>query len=86
MAANNQINTGVTPLPVNNGGTGVVSTTAYAVLCGGATSTGVLQSIAGLGSAGDVLTSNGAGALPTMQAAAGGMSQQQILARISIGF
>lgn len=53
------------PLPVAQGGTGVTSTTAYAVLCGGTTSTGNLQSIAGLGTSGQVLTSNGAGALPT---------------------
>jgi hypothetical protein len=52
---------------VAGGGTGMTSATAYAVLCGGTTSTGAHQSIAGLGSAGDVLTSNGAGALPTMQ-------------------
>jgi hypothetical protein len=61
-----------TPLTVANGGTGVVTNTAYAVLCGGTTGTGAQQSIAGLGSSGQVLTSNGAGALPTFQAAAGG--------------
>lgn len=53
------------PLPVAQGGTGLTSTTAYAVVCGGTTSTGNLQSIAGLGTSGQVLTSNGAGALPT---------------------
>lgn len=58
-------------LTVPDGGTGVASTTAYAVLCGGTTSTGPLQSIAGLGSASQVLTSNGAGALPTFQDAGG---------------
>jgi hypothetical protein len=56
------------PLPVAQGGTGVTSTTAYAVVCGGTTSTGNLQSIAGVGTSGQVLTSNGAGALPTFQA------------------
>jgi hypothetical protein len=56
------------PLPVNQGGTGLTSTTAYAVLCGGTTSTGNLQSIAGVGTSGQVLTSNGASALPTFQA------------------
>lgn len=54
-------------LTVSNGGTGVGSTTAYAVLCGGTTSTGALQSIASVGTAGQILMSNGAGALPTMQ-------------------
>lgn len=58
-------------LPVAAGGTGATSATAYAVLCGGTTSTGAYQSIAGVGSSGQVLTSNGAGALPTFQAAAG---------------
>jgi len=56
-------------LPVAAGGTGVSSNTAYAVLCGGTTSTNPIQSIASVGTAGQVLTSNGAGALPTMQAA-----------------
>jgi len=56
-------------LPVSAGGTGVSSNTAYAVLCGGTTSTNPIQSIASVGTAGQVLTSNGAGALPTMQAA-----------------
>lgn len=57
---------------VAQGGTGVTSTTAYAVLTGGTTSTGALQSVSGLGTSGQVLTSNGAGALPTWQNAAGG--------------
>jgi len=66
------LTTGVTgTLPVANGGTGAVSQTAYAVVCGGTTSTGAFQSIAGVGTAGQVLTSNGAGALPTFQAASG---------------
>lgn len=59
------------PLTVANGGTGVASLTAYAVLCGGTTSTNPVQSIAGVGTAGQVLTSNGAGALPTFQAPGG---------------
>jgi hypothetical protein len=61
-------------LVVKNGGTGVASTTAYAVLCGGTTSTGALQSIASVGTSGQVLTSNGAGALPTFQAMVGGLA------------
>ena len=55
-------------LPVASGGTGVSSNTAYAVLCGGTTATNPIQSIASVGTTGQVLTSNGAGALPTMQA------------------
>ncbi len=58
-------------LPVAGGGTGATAQTAYAVLCGGTTSTGAYQSIAGLGSSGQVLTSNGAGALPTFQTLSG---------------
>ena len=69
------LSTGVTgTLPVANGGTGAASQTAYAVVCGGTTSTGAFQSIAGVGTAGQVLTSNGAGALPTFQAAGGGFA------------
>jgi hypothetical protein len=55
-------------LSVASGGTGVSSNTAYAVLCGGTTATNPIQSIASVGTAGQVLTSNGASALPTMQA------------------
>lgn len=54
---------------VAGGGTGLTSATAYAVLCGGTTSTAAFQSIAGVGTSGQFLTSNGAGALPTFQSA-----------------
>jgi hypothetical protein len=60
------------PLTVAQGGSGRNTATAYAVLCGGTTSTGAHQSIASVGTAGQVLTSNGAGALPTFQTAGGG--------------
>jgi hypothetical protein len=67
------LTTGVTgTLPVANGGTGATTQTAYAVLTGGTTSTGAYQSIASVGTTGQVLTSNGAGALPTFQTPAGG--------------
>ncbi|HJY22892.1 MAG TPA: hypothetical protein VJ279_08415 [Hanamia sp.] len=58
-------------LSVARGGSGAGSFTAYAVLCGGTTSTSPFQSIASVGSSGQVLTSNGAGALPTFQNVAG---------------
>lgn len=58
-------------LPVDRGGSGVALATPYAVLCGGTTNTGAFQSVAGLGSTGQVLTSNGAGALPTFQSVSG---------------
>lgn len=61
-----------TGLTVANGGTGLTSATAYAVLCGGTTSTGAFQSIASVGTSGQVLTSNGAGALPTFQTPSSG--------------
>lgn len=61
-------------LPVANGGTGVASATAYALLAGGTTTTGAFQSIASVGTSGQVLTSNGAGALPTFQTASGGVT------------
>jgi hypothetical protein len=59
-------------LAVDQGGTGATSQTAYAVIAGGTTSTGAYQSVASVGSSGQVLTSNGAGALPTFQTPAPG--------------
>lgn len=59
-------------LPVANGGTGRTTNTAYAVICGGTTTGGAEQSIASVGTAGQVLTSNGASALPTFQTIATG--------------
>ena len=57
---------------VADGGTGRTSHTAYAVICGGTTSGGAQQSVASVGTTGQVLTSNGAGALPTFQDASAG--------------
>lgn len=59
-------------LGIPQGGTGLASLTAYALLAGGTTSTGALQQVSGLGTSGQVLTSNGVAALPTWQAASGG--------------
>jgi hypothetical protein len=57
------------------GGTGLTSTTAYSVVFAGTTGTGAFQAAAGPGTATHVLTSNGAGALPTFQALpAGGVT------------
>jgi len=62
------LTTGITgTLGVANGGTGRTTNTAYAVICGGTTTGGAEQSIASVGTAGQVLTSNGAGALPTFE-------------------
>lgn len=60
-----------TDIAVADGGTGVSTLTAYAPIFGGTTSTGAVQS-GTVGTAGQVLTSNGAGALPTFQSPAGG--------------
>ena len=61
-------------LTVAGGGTGVTTlTTAYAPVCAGTTATGAVQvASTGLSTSGYVLTSNGASALPSFQAAAGG--------------
>ena len=63
---------GITDITVADGGTGKSSHTAYGVLCGGTTAGGTLQSVSGLGTSSQVLTSNGAGALPTWQDQASG--------------
>lgn len=65
--------TGITDITVADGGTGVSSLTAYGVLCGGTTTTGAVQALASLGTSGQVLTSNGASALPSWQASSGSM-------------
>jgi hypothetical protein len=54
-------------LPVASGGTGNTTATAYTVQCGGTTTTAAHQSVASVGTSGQVLMSNGAGALPTFQ-------------------
>jgi len=61
-------------LGVARGGTGNNTFTAYSVICAGTTSTDPFQNVSGLGSAGEVLTSNGAGALPTWETGGGGGS------------
>lgn len=66
--------TGFTPVTVPLGGTGATSFTAYSVLLAGATSTTALTNVSGVGTVGQVLTSNGAGMAPTWQAAGGGGS------------
>ena len=68
------LTTGVTgTLPVANGGTGVATLTTYAPIFGGTSGTGAVQS-GTAGTAGQVLTSNGAGVLPTFKAATGGVT------------
>ena len=66
---------------VGGGGTGVTTmTTAYAPVCAGTTATGALQvASTGLSTSGYVLTSNGAAALPSFQAASGGSGFSRIV-------
>jgi hypothetical protein len=59
-------------ITVNHGGTGNTTFTAYSVICAGTTSTGAFQNVTGVGTSGQVLTSNGAGLLPTWQSAGAG--------------
>ena len=69
------ISTGVwngTDIAVEDGGTGRGTATAYSVICAGTTATGIQQNVSGLGTATQVLTSNGADALPTWEDAGGG--------------
>lgn len=62
----------ISPIPVVEGGTENSTIAAYSVVCGGITTTGALQVVSGLGTSSQVLTSNGAAALPTWQDAGGG--------------
>lgn len=64
-------------LAVGRGGTGNSTFTAFSVLCAGTTSTGAFQNVSGVGTSGQILTSNGAAALPTWQNAAVSASQIQ---------
>lgn len=73
-------------LTVSNGGTGLSSATAYAVLCGGTSSTGNFQSVASVGTSGQVLTSNGAGALPTFQTTSGLTQAKSLGLTLVFGF
>lgn len=90
-ASNNALySTGATTLtagtlPVAAGGTGRTSATAYALVCGGTTSTGALQSVASVGTSGQILTSNGAGALPTFQTAAFATSGEALFLATMMG-
>jgi hypothetical protein len=59
-------------LGVTGGGTGLTSDVAYAIFTGGTTSTSPYQQVSGLGTSGQILTSNGSGALPTWQNSGGG--------------
>ena len=56
------------PLTVPHGGTGLTTgSVPYTVICAGTTATGAFQPVPAIGPAGQVLTSNGPGALPNWQ-------------------
>lgn len=83
MATNNATNTS-NPITVAQGGIGVSTlTTAYGVLTAGTTATGAVQTLSALGASGTILTSNGAAALPSFQAAAGGSSALTKIATVT---
>jgi hypothetical protein len=56
-----------TAVDVAHGGTGNTTFTAYSIIAAGTTATGAFQNVSGVGTSGQVLTSNGASALPTWQ-------------------
>lgn len=68
--------TGVAPsygvVSVSGGGTGQNDAIPYSVVCGGTTSEAPLQQVVSLGTAGEVLTSQGNGSLPIWSAAGAG--------------
>lgn len=64
---------------VAGGGTGNTTFTAYSVICAGTTATGAFQNVSGLGSSGQVLTSQGASALPQWVNASGGGLTWQVI-------
>jgi hypothetical protein len=73
--ANVTVSSVASAITVPQGGTGQTTlTTAYGVLCAGTTATGAVQTLNSLGTSGQVLTSNGAAALPTWQTPAAGSS------------
>ncbi len=64
MATKNELDSNY-PIEIEAGGTGNTSfSVPYSVVCGGTSSTSPLQVVASLGTSGQVLTSQGAGALP----------------------
>jgi hypothetical protein len=80
----NLVSTGT--VPVDQGGTGLSTTTAYGLIAAGTTSTGNFQQVSGTGTSGQVLTSNGAGALPTWQTSSGITTGKAIAMALIFGF
>jgi hypothetical protein len=71
-------------LPVANGGSGRATAIPYSVITGGISTTGAHQSVADVGTSGQILTSNGAGALPTWEDAATPVTELDDLTDVTI--
>jgi hypothetical protein len=74
------------PLVTASGGTGLNTTTAYGLIAAGTTSTGNFQQVSGTGNSGQILTSNGAGALPSWQNNTGITTGKSIAMAMIFGF
>jgi hypothetical protein len=85
-ASKNLVSTGT--LGVDQGGTGLTTTTPYSVVFSGTTATGLFQASIGPGTTGYLLTSNGAGVLPSWQAApaTGATRGQAVAMALVFGF
>ena len=70
---------------VPQGGTGLTTLTAYALMAAGTTTTGNMQQVSGVGTSGQVLTSNGAAALPTWQTAVGTIGGSIANTQVAVG-
>lgn len=67
-------NPSYTTAVVGGGGTGNTTFTAYSLITAGTTATGAFQNVSGVGTSGQVLTSQGASALPQWANASGGIT------------
>ena len=72
VGTNTMLDTGTVPVNVSEGGTGLATLTTYELMAAGTTATGAMQQVSGVGTAGQVLTSAGAGALPVWSNPTGG--------------
>jgi len=66
MATKNEIDSNI-PIEVEKGGTETSAFVAYTPICGGTGAATALQSVASIANANDILTSEGAGALPVFK-------------------
>jgi len=66
MATRNEIDSNI-PIEVEKGGTETAAFVAYTPICGGTGAATALQSVASIANANDILTSEGAGAIPVFK-------------------